>query len=140
MNKVILVGRLTRDPEVKYTPSGRMVATFTLAVDRPFTSAAAKEKGEKEADFIPIVVWGNTAEFCGNYLNKGSKILVEGRLQLRSYDGKDGQKRYVTEVIASGIESLERRTNTVSKDEPQQVRDSIESFGRDIDVNDEVPF
>ena len=139
MNKVILVGRLTRDPEVKYTPSGRMVATFTLAVDRPFT-AAAKEKGEREADFVPIVVWGNTAEFCGNYLNKGSKILVDGRLQLRTYDGKDGQRRYVTEVIANSIEALERRTNAAPKDESKQVKESIESFGKDIDVNDEVPF
>ena len=139
MNKVILVGRLTRDPEVKYTPSGRMVATFTLAVDRPFTSAAAKEKGEKEADFIPIVVWGNTAEFCGNYLNKGSKILVEGRLQLRSYDGKDGQKRYVTEVIANSVDALERKSSGGTNDS-QQVKDSIASFGSDVDINDEVPF
>ena len=89
---------------------------------------------------MPIVVWGNTAEFCGNYLNKGSKILVDGRLQLRTYDGKDGQRRYVTEVIANSIEALERRTNAAPKDESQQVKESIESFGKDIDVNDEVPF
>ena len=135
MNKVILVGRLTRDPEVKYTPSGRMVATFTLAVDRPFTSAAAKEKGEKEADFIPIVVWGNTAEFCGNYLNKGSKILVEGRLQLRSYDGKDGQKRYVTEVIAAGVESLTAKPKSVD----EKTEDVISGFGEEM-ISSEVPF
>lgn len=136
MNKVILVGRLTRDPEVKYTPSGKMVATFTLAVDRAYTA----NKEQKETDFVPIVVWGNTAEFCGNYLNKGSKILVDGRLQVRSYE-KDGQRRYVTEVIANSVDSLERRSSTGgTTNDSQQVKDSIASFGSDVDINDEVPF
>lgn len=136
MNKVILVGRLTRDPEVKYTPSGKMVATFTLAVDRAYTA----NKEQKETDFVPIVVWGNTAEFCGNYLNKGSKILVDGRLQVRSYE-KDGQRRYVTEVIANSVDSLERRSSTGGpSNDNQQVKDSIASFGSDVDINDEVPF
>lgn len=135
MNKIFLKGRLTRDPEVKYTPSGRMVATFTLAVDRPFTSAAAKEKGEKEADFIPIVVWGNTAEYCGNYLNKGSKIFVGGRLQLRSYDAKDGSKRYVTEVIANHLEALEQK----NKSQAGTTEGLVASFGEEIRGAD-APF
>lgn len=134
MNKVILVGRLTRDPEVKYTPTGKMVATFTLAVDRGYTA----NREQKETDFVPIVVWGNTAEFCGNYLNKGSKILVDGRLQIRSYE-KDGQKRYVTEVIANSVDALERKSSGGTNDS-QQVKDSIASFGSDVDINDEVPF
>lgn len=134
MNKVILVGRLTRDPEVKYTPTGKMVATFTLAVDRGYTA----NREQREADFVPIVVWGNTAEFCGNYLNKGSKILVDGRLQIRSYE-KDGQKRYVTEVIANSVDALERKSSG-GTNESQQVKDSIASFGSDVDINDEVPF
>lgn len=128
MNKAILVGRLTRDPEVKYTPSGKMVATFTLAVDRGYQ----KDKENKEADFVPIVVWGKAAEFCGNYLNKGSKILVDGRLQIRSYE-KDGQRRYATEVIAHSVDSLERRQSSADP-ETEQV---IASFGEDTG---EVPF
>lgn len=134
MNKVILVGRLTRDPEVKYTTTGKMVATFTLAVDRAYTA----NREQRETDFVPIVVWGNTAEFCGNYLNKGSKILVDGRLQIRSYE-KDGQKRYVTEVIANSVDALERKSST-GTNESQQVKESIASFGSDVDINDEVPF
>lgn len=134
MNKIFLTGRLTKDPEVKYTPGGKAVATFTIAVDRPFTSAAAKEKGEKEADFIPVVVWGNTAEFCGNYLNKGSKILVEGRLQLRSYE-KDGAKKIVTEVIGERVESLTTKPKPVD----EKTEDVISSFGEEM-ISSEVPF
>ena len=130
MNKCILVGRLTREPEVKYTPTGKMVATFTLAVDRGYQ----KDKESKEADFVPIVVWGKPAEFCGNYLNKGSKILVDGRLQVRSYD-KDGQKRYVTEVIANSVDALGgRRAEGAGDPATESVIASFE------DENGEVPF
>ena len=138
MNKVILVGRLTKDPEVRYTPTGKVVASFTLAVNRGFTT----KDNAQEADFIPIVVWGNSAEFCGNNLNKGSKVLVDGRLQVRSYDAKDGSKRYVTEVIANNLEALERRQGaSVAKSEDKdKVQDVVQSFGSDVDLNDEVPF
>jgi single-strand DNA-binding protein len=95
VNKVILVGRLTRDPEVKNTMTGRAVATFTLAVDRRFKN----KDGQKEADFIPIVFWGKQAELAGQYLSKGSQIGVSGRIQVRNYDAQDGTKRYVTEVV-----------------------------------------
>ena len=130
MNKVILVGRLTREPEVKYTPTGKMVATFNLAVDRGYQ----KDKEQREADFVPIVVWGKPAEFCGNYLRKGSKVLVDGRLQIRSYE-KDGQKRYVTEIIANTIDSLSSKP--AAHADPDVER-AISSFGEDM--NDEVPF
>lgn len=129
MNKAILVGRLTKDPEVKYTLTGKMVATFTLAVDRGYQKDKARE-----ADFVPIVVWGQPAEFCGNYLNKGSKILVDGRLQIRSYE-KDGQRRYVTEVVANSVEALgsQRKSATMDPD--------IESIANSFeDGSDEVPF
>lgn len=102
MNKIFLIGRLTKDPELRYTPSGAAVASFTLAVDRRFTS----QSGEKEADFINIVVWNKAAENCAKYLTKGRQTAVEGRLQIRSYDGNDGQKRWVTEVIADNVEFL----------------------------------
>ena len=125
MNKVILVGRLTKVPEVKYTPSGKMVATFTLAVNRRYNA----NKEQQEADFVPIVVWGNTAEFCGNYLHKGSKVLIDGRLQVRSYD-KDGERRYVSEVIATNVESLENKAKSTVSD--AAIEDAIHDLGEDV--------
>lgn len=102
MNKVFLIGRLTRDPELRYTGSNTAVASFSLAVNRNFTSA----NGEREADFINIVVWRKQAENVKNYLTQGSQVAIDGRIQTRSYDGQDGQKRYVTEVIADNVEFL----------------------------------
>jgi len=102
MNKVVLIGRLTRDPELRYTGSNIPVATFTLAVNRPFSN----QQGEREADFINIVVWRKQAENVKNYLTQGSQAAVEGRLQTRSYDDQNGQKRYVTEVVADNVEFL----------------------------------
>ena len=100
MNKVVLIGRLTKDPELRYTQSGTAVASFNLAVDRRF----ANQNGEREADFINCVAWNKTAEFISEYFYKGKQIALEGRLQVRSYDGNDGQKRWVTEVIAEQVE------------------------------------
>jgi single-strand DNA-binding protein len=108
LNKVILIGRLTKDPEVRTTPSNVSVATFTLAVDRSYTN----QQGEREADFIPVVVWRNLAETCGKYLTKGRLTAVSGRLQVRNYEGNDGQRRNVTEVVADEVQFLERNTNT----------------------------
>ena len=105
MNKIILLGRLVRDPEIKYTTGGKVVAQFTLAVDRPFKGA----DGEKEADFIPVELWGKSAETLGNSVTKGQRVLVEGRLQIRSYDAKDGSKRWVTEVVANNFEYIEQK-------------------------------
>ena len=104
MNKVVLMGRLTRDPDVRYTQTGKVVTQFTLAVDRPFKSA----DGNKEVDFVPVVVWGKIAEMIGNGCHKGHRLLVDGRLQIRSYDAKDGTKRWVTEIIANSVEFIER--------------------------------
>lgn len=100
MNKVILIGRLTRDPELRYTQSGSAVTTFTLAVDRRFTN----QNGEREADFINCVAWQKTAEFVANYFKKGRAMALEGRMQVRSYEANDGQRRWVTEVVAEQIE------------------------------------
>ena len=103
MNTVILIGRLTRDPELRYSKNGVAVANFTLAVDRQF----ANQAGEKETDFIPIVVWQKLAETCANHLRKGRLVAVEGRLQIRTYE-KDGQKRYASEVVARSVQFLDR--------------------------------
>ena len=111
MNLVVLIGRLTRDPELKYLANtGTPVATFSLAVDRELSrekKQELEEKGEQTADFINIVVWGRQAENCANYLTKGSLVAVQGRIQTRSYEAKDGTRRYVTEIIASQVEFLE---------------------------------
>jgi len=102
MNKAILIGNLTRDPEVRTTASGVSVCTFTLAVNRRF----ANQQGVREADFIPVVAWRQQADLCGRYLAKGRKCAVIGTIQTRSYDAQDGSKRYVTEVVADEIEFL----------------------------------
>ena len=107
MNKVILIGRLTKDPELRYTPgNGTAVTTLTLAIDN-YNS----KTGEKSADFIPVVIWGKQAENTAQYMSKGSQIAISGRIATRSYDAKDGTKRYVTEVVAdtfNGVSFLSR--------------------------------
>ncbi|MDP2928453.1 MAG: single-stranded DNA-binding protein [Candidatus Omnitrophota bacterium] len=104
LNKVLLIGNLTRDPELRYVPSGTAVATFTVAVNRVYTNQAGEKK--EEVAFIKIVVWGRRAEVCGEYLSKGSPVFIEGRLQSRSWEGQDGQKRSTTEVIADNVQFL----------------------------------
>jgi single-strand DNA-binding protein len=107
INRVVLVGRLTKDPELRYTPNGVAVATFTLAVNRSFTNA----QGEREADFINIVVWRKPAENTANFLKKGSLAGVDGRVQTRSYEGQDGKRVYVTEVLAESVQFLEPKSS-----------------------------
>ena len=103
INRVILVGRLTKDPELRYTPSGVAVANFTIAVNRPFSN----QQGEKEADFIQVVVWRRQAENTANYVAKGSLVGIDGRLQTRSYDNNEGRRVYITEVVADSVQFLE---------------------------------
>lgn len=98
LNRVVLMGRLTRDPEIRRTGSGTPVTSFTLAVDRDF-----KSNGEKEADFIDVVAWRNTAEFVSKYFSKGRLAVVEGRLQIRDWTDKDGNKRRTAEVVADSV-------------------------------------
>ena len=105
MNKVILIGNLTKDPEPFTTQSGISRSTFTVAVQRRFANA----QGVREADFIPVVAWRQNADFCNRYLTKGRKVAVEGSMQVRSYDAQDGSKRFVTEVIADNVEALGSR-------------------------------
>ena len=102
MNKAILIGNLARDPETRTTASGVTVCQFTIAVNRRYVN----QQGVREADFIPIVAWRQTAELCSRYLSKGRKVAIDGRLQTRSYDAQDGSKRHVTEVIAEQVEFL----------------------------------
>ncbi|MGE7604310.1 single-stranded DNA-binding protein [Peribacillus sp. NPDC097675] len=111
MNRVVLVGRLTKDPELRYTPNGVPVATFTLAVNRTFTNA----QGEREADFINCVVWRKPAENVANFLKKGSLAGVDGRVQTRNYEGQDGKRVYVTEILAESVQFLEPRSSSAGE-------------------------
>ena len=137
MNKVILVGRLTRDSEIKNTTTGKTVANFNLAVDRRFKN----KDGQKEADFINCQAWGKTAELLGQYTQKGSRIGVVGRMQVRSYDGTDGVKRWVTEVIVDELEFLESKGGGQSGNQTNQV--SVAQIDEDFHLmadDDDIPF
>ncbi len=105
LNRVVLVGRLTRDPDLRYTPNGVAVANFNIAVNRPFSN----QQGEREADFINCVTWRRQAENLANYMKKGSLIGVDGRIQTRNFEGQDGKRVYVTEVMAENIQFLESK-------------------------------
>jgi single-strand DNA-binding protein len=108
LNKVILIGRLANDPELKWTPSGIPVTTFRLAVDRPISAEARQSGQEKQADFIDIVAWRQAAEFASNYLGKGRLVAIDGRLQIRQYVAQDGTNRRVAEVVVDQLKSLDR--------------------------------
>jgi single-strand DNA-binding protein len=152
MNKVILIGNLTRDPELRYTPNGVAVTTFTLAINRPRTNQA----GEREADFINVVAWQKLADLCATYLRKGRQAAVEGRLQTRSYDNKEGRKVYVTEVVAENVQFLGGRTGGEGTGydpgyggtKPAGQRDDFDAFGdpfadagKPINISDDdLPF
>ncbi|WP_214797709.1 single-stranded DNA-binding protein [Exiguobacterium sp. s5] len=153
INRVVLVGRLTRDPEMKYTQSGIAVTRFTLACDRPFTG----QDGKKEADFIDCVVWRKQAENVAQYLKKGHMAGVDGRLQISSYEGQDGQRRYRAEVVADSVRFLEPKgqsgqsqqsssgwdASTERKSETPQSNFTSDPFsaGGKIDLSDDdLPF
>lgn len=125
LNKVVLIGRLTKEPENRSTPGGTSVTTFTLAVDRNFTN----QSGEKETDFLPIVTFKSLADNCYKYLDKGRLVAVSGRIQTRSYEGNDGKRRYVTEIIADEVNFLERK-----QDGQQQ------GGWQPTDADDDMPF
>ena len=105
MNKFVAVGRTTKDCDIRSTSTGKQVASFTLAVGRDFKNA----QGEREADFLPCVVWGKLSEVCEKYVTKGKQIAVAGRIQTRNYEDKDGQRRYITEVIVNDLQLLGSR-------------------------------
>lgn len=160
MNRVDLVGRLTRDPELRHTTSGRAVCQISLAINRTFTN----QNGEREADFINVVVWDKQAENVSKYVTKGRLVSVEGRLQSRSYDDKDGKKVYVTEVVANNVQFLSTNSNNSSNGGGYSIdanpfdnafesaptkavetvsveRDPFESFGESVTITDnDLPF
>lgn len=136
MNKVILMGRLTKDPEVRYTQSQKVVTQFTMAVDRPFVN----QEGKREADFLPVVLWGKFAELAWNSLSKGHRVLVEGRIQTRTYDDQNGTRHYVTEIIASNFEFIEKKANSGAAPAQGSNDSPMASMGQDVPFDEEVPF
>lgn len=135
LNKVILIGRLTREPELRYTPNGAAVAKFTLAVDR----RQVKDR-EKEADFIDIVVWQKLAETCASYLGKGRLVAVDGRLQVRSYEDSQGIRRKAAEVVAENVRFLDRaKEGSVAAGGTSLGSEG--GYGSEISFNeDDIPF
>jgi single-strand DNA-binding protein len=141
MNKVIITGNLTKDPEAYTTQSGIARSTFTVAVQRRFANA----QGVRETDFLTVIAWRQTADFCNKYLIKGRKVLVEGSIQTRSYDAQDGSKRYVTEIIADHVEALGSREDNRPAEAPsappqQQRMDASTDDFKEVDPGDELPF
>ena len=165
MNKALLVGRLTRDPELRHTQTGRAVCQISIAINRPFSN----QDGQREADFINVVVWDKQAENLAKYVKKGSQVAVEGRIQTRNYDNNEGKKVYVTEVVAQSVQFLDSKSSTsvapssnnyesavspfdnnsnnnnVSNNEPMETvdvdKDPFELFGESIQISDnDLPF
>lgn len=144
MNRVILIGNVASDPESRTTQSGVAQCSFRLAVQRRFKNA----NGEREADFLPIVCWRQTAEFAQKYLAKGRKVAVEGSIQTRSYDAQDGSKRYVTEIIADNVEAVGGREDgaqSAQNDHKAQKAQKAQSNRQDHNgftevEDDEIPF
>ncbi len=147
MNSVQLLGNLARDPEIRFTKTGRAVAMFTVACTRSYIPAGSSEPREL-TDFIPCVAWGNLAENCGNNLTKGSRVFVQGRISVRSYDGQDGQKRYRTEVVCDFVAqtmgsehqqaAAPAQPANVSQPKPAAAGAGFDSMGSSTD--EEIPF
>ncbi|WP_077616866.1 single-stranded DNA-binding protein [Caenibacillus caldisaponilyticus] len=146
INRVILIGRLTKDPDLRYTPNGNAVATFTLAVNRPFTN----QEGEREADFIQVIAWRKLGENAANYLSKGRLAGVDGRLQTRNYE-KDGRRVYVTEVVAESVQFLDPKGARSDQPARNELSENDDPFagdgdpfaddGKPIDIaDDDLPF
>lgn len=135
MNKAILIGNLTRDPEVRTTPSGVTVCNFSIAVNRRFKNQA----GEQITDFFNIIAWRQLGDMCGKYLAKGRRVCVVGEIQTRNYDAKDGTKRSVTEIVADEVEFLTPREGGHTA-APQQGNSAAAGFEGFTDIDDELPF
>ncbi len=140
LNKVLLIGNLTRPPELRYTPSGTAVADLRLAVNRNYTTQSGERR--EEACFLTVIVWGKQAESCGEYLDKGSEVFVEGRIQTRDWEGKDGQKRTATEVVAERVQFMSRTKGGAGGGRAPAAVGAPQSFADDAvgGSDDDVPF
>ena len=133
MNKVIIIGRFTRDPEVRYTANNTCYASFSVAIDRRY-----KQDGQPTADFPRVIAWGKTAEFIEKYFHKGMKIAIDGRIQTGSYTNKDGQTVYTTDIVAENVEFVESNRNTGNAQSPSVTDDGWMNIPEEVD--EELPF
>ena len=138
MNKVILIGRTTKEIDLRRTTNGNAVVSFTLAVDNPFQK---NEEGKNTVDFINCVAWNKTAEIMDQYVSKGQKIAVEGRIQTRNYEDKDGKRVYITEVLVSNLEMLEYvKKDTVQEQNEDSYSTNVEQEEEYEELDDDLPF
>ncbi len=147
LNKCMIIGNLGRDPEMRYTPSGQAVTQFTVAVNRNYKDSQGER--QEETEWFRIVAWGQQAEFAAEYLRKGAKVFIEGRIQTRQWEGQDGQKRYTTELVANTIQNLERRPRDDAGDpgaepparpRPQAAQPAAEAAAQPDQEYDDLPF
>ena len=138
MNKIIVIGNLGRDPEMHYTPSGQSVTSFSVATNRKFTAGGEQRE---ETDWFNVSAWGRLSELCNQYLTKGQQVYLEGRLHLRSYEGRDGQTRWVNEITLTDVQFLSRGTGTGDQPPPYDVEMGGEdAAGMPVDEVDDLPF
>jgi len=141
LNRVVLVGRLTKDPEIRYTQSNTPIASFTIAVNRQFSNSAT---GERDTDFIPVVVWRKQAENVKNFVHKGSLVAVDGRIQTRNYDDQNGVRKYVTEVVADNVSFLEPKGTQddqgAMESQPSQETEEDDKYSNVVFSNNDLPF
>lgn len=139
-NKAMLMGNITRDPELKYLPNGTAVTTFTIASNRVYKPKEGEKK--EEVTFMRIVVWGKRAEVCGEHLRKGASVFIEGRIQNRSWEGEDGQKKYVVEIVANNVQFLGgKKDNADTRPADQRESQDQGEPQEDVDIPpDDVPF
>lgn len=135
LNRITVIGRLTKDPELRSTSNGVAVATFTIAVDRQYKN----QNGEKETDFIPIVVWRGLAETCSKYLSKGNMVAIDGRLQIRNYENDKGERRTIAEIVAENAQFLTPKTNTWEDSNSASFCRNSDELG-EMEPIDDTPF
>lgn len=136
LNSIVVIGRITRDPEQKTTTNGTAVTTFTVAVDRDYKG----QNGEKETDFIPVVAWRGLADICGKYFHKGNMVAVQGRLQIRTYEANDGSKRTIAEIIAEKAKNLSPKGNTSDNNYSGNYGADFDELEEQVAPIDDLPF
>ncbi len=138
MNKIIVIGNLGKDPEMRYTPNGQSVTSFSIASNRKYTTASGEQR--EETEWFTVNAWGRMAELCNQYLTKGRQVYVEGRLRSRSYEGRDGQMRFVNEISLTDVQFLSRGAGTGGDESPYDLESGPGGNGPASDEVDDLPF
>lgn len=138
MNKIIVIGNLGRDPEMRYTPSGQNVTSFSVASNRRYSTSTGEQR--EETDWFNVSAWGKLSELCNQYLTKGQQVYIEGRLHLRSYEGRDGQTRWLNEITLTDVQFLARAAGTAGEVPPYDMDPDMVGAGPVTDDVDDLPF